>query len=164
MKLTAAKEKSIREALGTKVALVTGSAFVRRPLIDSKQDWVTLLGVVNADDEYEIKYCTVDLAGFNDSDQEGCDDDPVVTITYQCHLFHEYKETRVADSSNSTDDFNAAFLTLRNTFLDDDRSLAALDRVESLPLAQTAFIILGTDTLTGAFGHYVDFTIAVELR
>lgn len=163
MSLSSAKEKTIREALGTKAAALAGSAFVRRPVIDSKQDWVELLGKTNIDGELEVKVCTVDLLQFTDSDQEGCDDDPVATLVYQIHLFHQYKESR-SDDSSSTDDFNAAVVDLRNAFLDKNRSLAGLSGVENLPLTQSGFIILGDDPLTGAFGHYVDLLAKVEVR
>ncbi len=161
--LTPAKELTIREALGTKIALITSSAFVRRPMISSKQDWVELLGSENVDEEFELKVCTVDLLSFTDSEEEGCDDDPVVLLTYRIHYFRQYKELRSNDS-NSTDDFNADILNLRNSFLDEDRSLGDLAKVESLPLTQSGFILLGDDPLTGAFGHFIDLQLQVEVR
>jgi hypothetical protein len=161
--LTPEKELTIREALGEKIALITGTAFIRRPMIDSKQDWAEILGKTNVDDELEVKICTVDLLGFTDSAEEGCDDDPVVILTYSVHLCNQYKESR-SDDSNSTDDFASAVLALRNKFLEKDRSLAALAKVESLPLTQSGFIILGIDPLTGSFGHFVDLQIKVEVR
>lgn len=163
--LDAAKELTIRTALGEKIAAITASVFIRRPMIDSKNDWVDLLGKLNVDGELEVRYCTVDLAGFTDSAEEGCDDDPVVNLTYSVHLFHEYKEGR-SNNSNSTDDFTAAVLSLRNAFLDADRSLGtpALAKVETLPLVQSGFIILGTDPVTGSYGHFVDLIASVEVR
>jgi hypothetical protein len=161
--LDSAKELTIREALGTKVAVITATAFVRRPVIDSKHDWAELLGKQNVDDELEVKCCTVDLLQFTDSDQEGCDDDPVVTLTYQVHLFHQYKEAR-SDDSNSTDDFAAAVLDLRNKFLEKNRDVAGVADAEYLPLTQSGFIILGTDPLTGSEGHFVDLIAKVEVR
>jgi hypothetical protein len=158
--LDSVKELTIREALGTKIGNLTGSVFVRRPVIDSKQDWAELLGVENVDGELELKVCTVDLMQFADSPTDGCDDDPVVTLTYQVHIFHEYKETR-SDDSNSTDDFTALILSLRNTFLNSNRQLAAGS--EHLPLAQSSFILLGDDQLTGAFGHSVDLLAKVQV-
>jgi hypothetical protein len=162
--LDPSKELTIRTALGTKIAAITGTVFVRRPMIDSNIDWVEKLGVQNVDQEVELRLCTVDLRDFVDQD-EGCDDDPVVNLSYNVHLFHEYKESR-SDSSNSTDDFIAAVLSLRNAFLDENRSLGtpALAKVETLPLTQSGFIILGDDPLTGAFGHYIDLTATVEVK
>ena len=161
--LTPEKELTIRGAVGAKFALLTSSAFVRRPMIDSKIDWVELLGHENVDEEFELRVCTVDLLQFEDSEDEGCDDDPVVFLTYQVHLFHQYKETRT-DDSNSTDDFAALVLNLRNSWLNKNRSLGDLEKVESLPLTQSGFILLGDDPLTGAFGHYVNFQLRVEGR
>lgn len=161
--LTAEKELTIREAAGTKIALLTGSTFVRRPVIDSKIDWVDLLGHANVDDEMELRVCTVDLLQFLDSEEEGCDDDPVTTLTYGVHVFHQFKESR-SDDSTSTDDFNALLLNLRNSFLSNDRSLGDLPKVESLPLTQSGFILLGDDPLTGSFGHSVDLLLRVEVR
>lgn len=161
--LTASKELMIRQALGTRIAALTGSAFVRRPLIDSRQDWAELLGKQNVDGELEVKYCTIDLFQFDDSEQEGCDDDPVVTLHYQVRLFHQYKETR-SDDSNSTDDFTAVVLDLRADFLNAKRGVAGVAGAEYLPLVQSGFIILGDDPLTGAFGHYVDLLAKVEVK
>jgi len=165
--LDAEKELTIREALGDKVAAQTGSVFVRRPLIDSRQDWAEQLGVENVDGELEIRFCTVDLLSFTDSETDGCFDDPLVTLTYGVHLFYQYKETR-SDFSNSTDDFTAMLLSLRTSFLNANRGLAprgypALENVEHLPLTQSGFIILGSDELTGAFGHYVDLQVQVQI-
>ncbi|MBX3288457.1 MAG: hypothetical protein KF855_03835 [Acidobacteria bacterium] len=161
--LTSAKELEIRTFLGAKIAAVTASSFIRRPMIDSKQDWVALLGKTNIDGEYEMRYCTVDLLQFTDSDDEGCDDDPVVNLLYQVHLFHQYKEER-SDDSNSTDNFIAVLLNLRNTFLNANRSIGVLDGAESLPLIQSGYILLGADALTGTFGHSVDLQLPVEIR
>jgi hypothetical protein len=163
--LTPEKELAIREAQGTKIALLTGSVFVRRPMIDSKQDWVDLLGKENVDGEYEVKYCTVDLLSFTDSEEEGCDDDPVVNLLYGVRIFHGYKEKR-SDDSNSTDDFIALILNLRNAYLNADRSVGspAIPKVESLPLIQSGFILLGEDPLSGAFGHYIDLQAPIEVR
>lgn len=163
MSLTAEKELAIRTSLGEKVAAITNSVFIRRPLFDSKQDWTEGLGHVNIDGETEIRACTVDLYSFTDSPTEGCDDDPVVTLTYGVHLFHQYQESRT-DESNSTDDFNAAVLDLRNTFLQGSRDVAGAAGSEYLPLVQSGFIILDDDPLTGAFGHYVDLQAQVEVR
>jgi hypothetical protein len=159
--LDASKELAIREALGAKVAAVTGSAFVRRPVVDSKQDWAGL-GVQNIDGELELRVCTVDLQSFDDSPDYGCFDDPMVTLTYAVHVFFEFKEKR-SDDSNSTDDFAAAVTSLRSSFLDADRTLASLAKVESLPLVQASFILLGDDPLTGGFGHSIDLLAKVEV-
>ena len=161
--LTSAKEKTIREALGAKIAALTGTAFVRRPMISSRQDWAELLGIVNASGELELRLTTVDLAGFTDSETEGCDDDPVVFLTYRVHLFHEYVEAR-PDSSNSTDDFAAVVIGLRNAFLQGSRDIPGVPRAEHLPLVQSGFIILGDDPVTGAYGHSVDLEARVEVR
>jgi hypothetical protein len=161
--LTPEKELTIRQAAGTKVAALTGSVFLRRPVIDSKQDWVEALGVANVDDELEVRCCTIDLLQFTDSDEEGCDDDPVVTLTYIAHLFHQYKESR-SDDSNSTDDFTSTLLSLRNDFLRGGRDVPGVAKAEYLPVTQSGFIILGIDPLTGSFGHYVDLQIKVEVR
>jgi hypothetical protein len=161
--LDPAKELTIRQALGTKIGNITGSAFIRRPIIDSKQDESELLGVLNVDNEEEMHVCTVDFANFVNSATDGCDDDPMVTVTYKIHLFREYKESR-SDLSNSTDDFIALVLNLNNAFLNADRSLASLPKVETLPLAQLSDIVLGDDPLTGGTGHFVDFLARVQVN
>jgi hypothetical protein len=166
--LDPAKELIIREAIGDKISAITGYVFVRRPLIDSRADWAELLGVENADGKLEIKYCTVDLLGFADSPTDGCDDDPLTTLSYSVHLFNQYRESAVSDDSNSTDDFTATVLDLRNSFLNANRGVGPrgyppIENVERLPLVQSGFIILGEDPLTGAFGHYIDLIAKVEV-
>jgi hypothetical protein len=160
--LDPAKELAIREALGTKIAAFTQTAFVRRPMIDSKQDWVDLLGQENVDEEYELKVCTVDLVSFVNSATDGCDDDPLITLTYSAHLFFEYKETR-SDDSNSTDDFVALILNLNNDFLQGDRDVDGVEGAEYLPVSQSSSILLDEDPLTGAFGHFTDLLIKVQV-
>jgi hypothetical protein len=160
--LDPAKELAIRTALGTKVAALTGSVFIRPELFDSEQDWVEKLGVQNVDGELELKYCTVNLLQFTDSPTDGCDDDPVVFLTYQIHIFDGFTEQR-SDLSNSTDDFIAKILDLRNEFLESSRNVAGVDKADYTPLTQSSLILLGDDPLTGGFGHFTDLQQRVQV-
>lgn len=158
--LTPEKEKQILEALKAKFELYAANVITDEPLFDSKQDVVDAITIENVDQETEVVYCKLSLSGFEDSATDGCDDEPVVFLTYTAHLFRQYKEKR-SDDSTSENDLKALILNLRNKFLERGRELLA--DCEHAPLRQTTFIILGDDPLTGAFGHYVDLTCRVEI-
>lgn len=159
--LDPAKELAIRTALGNRIFSVTAFVFIRRPYIDSRQDWASY-AYANTDGELEMKVCTVDLLRFDDSTEYGCDDDPQVTLTYGVHLFMQYNEGRT-DGSNSTDDFISKLLYLRYTHLTGDRAVAGVTGAEYLPLVQANSILLGDDPLTGAYGHSVDLIAKVVI-
>lgn len=163
--LTPEKETEILAALKTKFEAVSGvdNVLIENPLIDSKQDAVEKLTVQNVDDESEVKYLYLSFAGFEDSLTDGCDDNPVVYLNYNAHLFWQYKEKR-SNNTSSENDFKKLVISLRNKFLETEnnaRSLAA--NSEHLPLKQNDFIILDDDPLTGSYGFFVDLICKVEI-
>ncbi len=160
--LTPEKEIQILDALKAKFEAVAGAenVLIENPLIDSKQDAVDKLTVQNVDGQTEVKFIYISFLGFQDSATDGCDDNPVVYLTYNAHVVWGFNEKR-SDDSFSEKDFKALVLNLRNKFLNKNRTILA--DCETSPLVQSAFIILGDDPLTGAFGHIVDLTVKVEV-
>lgn len=163
--LTIEKEALVLAALKSKLESVAGAENVvaDEPLLDSKQDFLDTICVQNVDDETEVKYIKIDFLGFEDSSTDGCDDNPVVFVSYNCHVFQQYKEIRGDDSASSRD-IKRLVIGLRNRFLEtanNARRLAA--DCEHQPLRQNNFIILGDDPLTGAYGHYADLICKVEI-
>lgn len=164
--LTAEKELLILEALRAKIATVPEAVNViaDEPLLDSKQDVLDTICVQNSDDETEVKYLKIDCLGFQDSDgDDGCEDMPLVYLTYNLHLFQQFNSKR-GDATTSTEDIKKLLFGLRNKFLETKNNARQLaPGCESLPLAQNNFIILGSDELTGYYGHFVDLKLRVEI-
>lgn len=162
--LTPEKEAQILTGLQSKFQSVAGAdnVLIENPLIDSKQDIVDLVTVQNIDDETEVKYIYLSFQGFEDSATDGCDDMPSVTLKYNAHVAHGYKEKR-SDDSSSEKDIKALVLNLRNKFLNKNRALPGVENCETTPLVQTNFIILDSDPLTGADAFYTDLLVKVEV-
>lgn len=163
--LTPEKEAEILAALKAKVASVTGAINVvaGEPLLDSKSDVLKTICHKNLDNKTEVRYLKIDFLGFTDSAEDGCEDMPVVFVSYNLHLFHQFVEKR-SDASSSAKDIKTLVMNLRNKFLEtaeNARSLAA--DCEHAPLVQNKFIILGNDELTGYYGHFTDLTLKVEI-
>lgn len=165
--LTSEKEAAILEALKLKVESVPGviNVITNEPLLDSKQDILRKFCVKHAGNKNktEVVYLKVDFLGFEDSLTDGCEDNPVVFLSYNLHVFQGYQEIRT-DGSTSAGDIKQLVINLRNEFLrtqNNARRLAAGS--ESTPLRQNNFIILDNDPLTGAYGHYVDLIARVEI-
>ncbi|MBS1797457.1 MAG: hypothetical protein JSS81_26780 [Acidobacteria bacterium] len=160
--LTPEKELLILDALKAKIESVAGAenVLVENPLIDSKQDAVERLTVQNSDDQTEVKYIYISFLGFEDSETDGCDDEPVVTLTYNAHVVWGFNERR-GDESFSEKDFKALVLNLRNKFLESRREL--LPDCEHQPLKQQNFILLADDPLTGAYSHFIDLILKVDI-
>lgn len=163
--LTPEKELEILEALRSKVASVPGAINVitNEPMLDSKHDVLDSVCFQNADDETEVRYLKIDLLGFSDLPEEGCEDNPVVNLNYNLHLFHQLKEVRT-DGSSSLKDIKKLVIDLRNAFLpfkNNARRLA--ENCTHLPLVQGKFIILGSDDVTGYYGHFTDLICKVEI-
>lgn len=164
MLLTPEKELLIIDALKTKFEGVSGvsNVIVENPVIDSMNDVVEILSVENSDGETEVKYIYISLLGFSDSEEDGCEDDPLLTLNYNAHIFWQFNEKR-NDDSTSEKDFKALVLNLRNKFLEKNRKLSGIEMSETTPLKQQNFIILGNDALTGVYGHIVDLQTNVEI-
>ena len=159
--LTPEKELEILAALKAKFQLHAINVITDEPLFDSKHDVLDTICVENVDGGVEVVYCKLALSGFQDSATDGCDDMPVVFLTYTAHLFWGYTEERRSDGSTSENDLKKIVLDLRNKFLEEGREL--VDGCEHAPLVQSAFIILGDDPFPGVYGHFVDLTCRVEV-
>ena len=164
--LTPEKEAEILAALTAKVAAVADAVNVvaDEPLLDSKDNILDTICIQNVDDETEVKFIKIDFLGFEDSDTDGCDDNPVVFLNYNLHVFQQYKEKR-SDDSTSTNDIKQLVIALRNRFLEAKNNARQLaTKCEHQPLRQQNFIILGDDPLAvGAYGHFTDLICKVEI-
>lgn len=156
--LTAEKEQQILDALAAKFALIAENVITDDSTFDSEQDVIDAITKKNVDDELEVRYCKIDFLNFKDSETDGCDDMPVVFLTYNAHLFFGYKEKR-SDASTAQRDAKTCFINLRNKFLEFNRTI--MEGVEHEPLKQRTDFILGNDELTGNYGYSIDLTVRV---
>ena len=164
--LTPEKELEILETLRAKVSSVESAINVvtDEPLLDSKNDVLKTICYKTANNKTEIRYIKIDFLGYTDDPENGCEDDPVVYLNYNFHLFHQYIEKR-SDGSSSAKDIKKLVFNLRNAFLpfkNGERKIAEI--YESTPLTQARFIILGEDPMTGGhYGHFTDLICKVEI-
>lgn len=163
---TTEKIAEITEALRAKIAAVPGASNVvaSEPLLGSKDEVLDTICVQNSDEETEIKYIKIDYAGWRDSEEYGCEDNPVVFARFKIHSFQGYNEIR-ANGTTSANDIRNLDINLHNRFRETAnyaRRLAA--NCEHAPLALSKDIVLEADELTGAYGHTADYTIEVEIE
>ena len=161
--LTPEKETEILEALRLKIATLPNAKNVvaSEPLLDSKQDVLKTICVQNLDKRTEVQYIKIDFLGFEDSVADGCEDNPIVYLSYNLHIFQQYVEKR-SDNSTSTLDIKRLVIDLRNLFLiTANNARILLPNCEHQPLTQNQFIVLNDDPLTRAYGHFVDLICKV---
>ena len=163
--LTAEKESAILAALAAKVTAAAGvfRVIADEPLINSKGEFIEKLMVENVDGKLETKFIKIDLIGFRDSTEYGCDEAPTVYLKYRLHILQSYREIRSDDSASRTD-LKTLILNLRNAFLEtENNARKILPGCETSPLVLTRDILLDVDELTGVFGHIADLTCEVEV-
>lgn len=163
--LTPEKELEILAALKAKIVAVPGATNViaDEPLFDSKDDILDAICLQNADDETEVVYLKIDFLQFEDSETDGCEDNPVSFLSYNLHVFQQYSEKR-SDDSSGLNDLKAFLINLRNRFREtDNNARQLLAGCETEPLKQNNFIVLGNDPLTGAYGHFTDLLCKVTV-
>lgn len=161
------KEKEIREALKARAQKpnVLGSGFptfTRRVYVSSESDLIKKIGVkVGKITEY--KYLQIELVGIDDI--EGEDNCPGLELIYRFHLFVGFIDSRPngATFANSTDEFNANLINLRNEFSLSDTILEDNSHTSNDALTRDDFILIDDDPLTGAVGHFIDQTTRVEV-
>lgn len=161
MNITGENEKNIRLEIKTileGLPVEIGNVFERRRLITDRADFVKKLSVLAADVK-EIRFAEISLLQFDDSEDEGCDDEPVCILTYGLHLFQEFKDSR-SDDTNSDASFNASILAIRNYFLYNRDMLSGKAQAE--PVTQPEFSQFGQDTLTDCTGHFADLILRVN--
>lgn len=159
-------EKAQRAALATFLATmpILGHVFDRRRLITDRRTYAERLGWkigTHNSEEREIRYIAIDFLKVVDSKDEGFDDCPVPIITYNLHIFHEFKDNRAAQGdadSNSTDDFISAILTLRDAVL----NRRDYDFGKADPVTMAADAQLGNDGFTDCEGHFADLQIEIS--
>lgn len=166
-KLTPEKELELRAQVKADIESVpgTGKVFAEPVLIDSKQEFVDeFTEQVVAGNNREVRFCQILFQGWRDLPNAGgtmCADDPVVEAIYRLHFFHEFVEKR-SDGTSSHNSVTAMALNLRNKFLDTQDIGAYTERT---PLTLDGSIILGTasEFFPGAYGHYFNAIVRVEL-
>jgi hypothetical protein len=161
--LTPEKEILILAAVKPKFEARIPNVITDEPLFDSKQDVIDKITVQSVDDKTEVVYCKLSLLEpFNDSDTDGCDDDPLTTPKYLAHVVCEYNPAR-SDGSSSEKDLKTIALNLHNDFLNKNRTVSGVPGCEYVPLKRASNIILDNDPLTGVYAHYIDLILGIEI-
>lgn len=159
-----AVEKLARSALVTKFGDIEGlpadhvlDHFV---YISGEPEFVRRFGVKNeATQKTEYRALFIVFTGFDDSEL-GCEDNPVYYLTYTLRLIVSLAE-RPNGGGNSTDDFAALVMTLRQRVLD-ERHLAGYRqlRCENLQRDRADF---GPEEETGLNAHSADLSLRVQV-
>lgn len=138
-----------------------GNVFTKRFYVVGKQQYVEKLGIENAaDGDIEVRALFLEYVGYEDT-PKGCDDAPGYNLVYNLRAVQEFVDER-DDGSNSSDEFAAFVMNLRDAFLR-QRNFGFPDRLYHTPLMMTDRIRIDADELTGAFGHIALFTLKVEV-
>jgi hypothetical protein len=159
----AARELLVRELVAEKCRSVegVGHVFSKRFYITGKPQYVEMLGVQGEEDgNIEVRCLFVEFLGYEDT-LKGCDDAPVYRLVYGMRAVQEFIDER-ADGSNSSNEFAAFVMNLRNAFLR-ERNLGWPDRLYHVPLVMLDRVRIDDDELTGAFGHIAPFQLKVEV-
>lgn len=142
-------------------ALTVGNVLDRRRYVASKQDFVRLFGTTAVDGKKEIRFLEFEFLRFADDQTEGFDECPVANVDFNLHLFHEFNDL-YAGGSNSSADFAASILRLRNyILLNREFDLTGTKRIVCDPIVQAEFAQFGADTFTDCKGHFTDLTLTV---
>lgn len=162
-KIAIADEQAAREVIRGYIAAfaLAGNVFPRRRSFNSRADFFKGLGT-EVNNETEIRFVEMELVNIEDSPDEGPDDCPVATLTYNLHIFHQFADDR-SDDTNSDTDFTDLLFRLRTFFLDEREFLVnGAWTVQMQPLVPAELTQFGNDTFTDCVGHFKDATLKVE--
>ena len=162
--LDQAKETVIRDFIVAKAqtALSTEKVFRTRKLFASSQDFAarTTQSYIPA---FKAHYLMISLASLRDDPRKGCDDDPVVFITYALQLYRDSQEEKDA-KPNSHDMLVRDTLLLRNSFLK-DRDIVG-DQIVHQALVQVGEMVKvqPCEHIVGTLGDWLNFRLTVEVN
>jgi hypothetical protein len=156
MSFTGSNELSIREKIAEKIALSGLLFVVPSPLyFKSKADFWSVLAPKLNQKEIEktpIMFCSISFLRFEDDVSEGCEDEPLLNLFYNLHLFREYDFVRMQESGAPTNflkrilkserDFINAQMNLRQEFLGINPLIVPVlpnMEIETNPLVQNDF-------------------------
>lgn len=122
MSISGADELIIRKAIADKLAKVSGvENVVPSPIyfIDRIDFWATVNPKVTQKDieTSPVSFCAISYLRFEDVIQEGCEDEPMVALFYNLHVFREYEYTR-EDENLTPDAFLKKVLKAEREFMD----------------------------------------------
>ena len=157
-----AVEKLARSALVTKFGDIEGLPHVLDHFvyISGETEFVRRFGVKNeATLKTEYRALFIVFTGFDDS-EEGCEDKPAYYVTYTLRLVVSLAE-RPNGGGNSTDDFAAIVMTLRQRVLD-ERHLDGYQQLRCQNLKRDSSDF-GLEEETGLNAHSADLSLRVEV-
>lgn len=121
MSISGADELVIRKAIADKIALVAGAeTVVPSPIYfsDKSDFWATVAPKVTQKDieTSPVEFCAISYLRFEDITEEGCEDEPMVALYYNFHVFREYERTR-EDETPTPDEFLKKVLKAEREFM-----------------------------------------------
>lgn len=185
MSLTAENELTIRAAVHAKCAAAEGIGDVLPSPIFfvDKADFFAAAApqiTKKAIETTVVNFCLITLLRFEDENPvvEGCEDQPLVSLTYNLYLFRQYDfervdETSVPDAFNkkllkAERDFLKTFFGLRNIFLGNQtlEGLPANFAVSGNSAAQSEFLGVAAECryIPDIIGFSADLQTKIEVR
>lgn len=167
MKLTTARENTIRAYLAAQSLIAlpdyANHIFPTPVYFASAQDFAAMVQETFVQKTYKVFYLMINFGRFEDSRTRGCDDDPVLTVSYKFQLFRETQEARNSNP-NSHDQLVTDMVNLRNRFLA-TQDITPNQIVHS-PLVQVGDMITIQDCeyVVGILGDWMNFRVNVEIN
>lgn len=131
----------------------------------SAQDFAAQVGDTFAN-TYRPKYFMFSYGTFRDDPTKGCDDDPLVYITFTGQLYRSIQQTKTGQD-NSHDLLVKDLINLRNAFLD-DRVIATSGAIsiEHQALVQVGDFVRfqKCEHIVNEVGNWVNFRVTTEVN
>lgn len=114
---------------------------------------------------FEAYFAEITFLRFQDSDTEGCDDNPVTFVFYNVHIFKQFKDVRSA-GTNSHDELLDLVVALHNKFLDDREHPTYGEALTRYPLTQPNNLQRRAESefLVGQIGDIINLQVRMEVR
>jgi len=171
---TAAKEKASRDwAKSTINAVDPDLPVMITPFYFSgKEDFIAQVYQMQVDsmteaqyDAFESSFAIITFLRFQDSDTDGCDDNPVTFVWYNIHIFKQFKDVRAA-GTNSHDELLDLVVALHNRFLDDREHPTYGESLTRYPLTQPNNLQRRAESefLVGQVGDIINLQVRMEVR
>lgn len=169
-----AKEQSSRDWIKASIIEVDPSlAVMVTPFyFSSIQDFIgqcfpdQVDGMSAADYErFEANFVEITFLRFQDSETDGCDDNPITFVWYNIHVFKQFKDVRGA-GTNSHDELLDFVVALHNKFLDDREHPIYGEFLTRYPLTQPNNLQRRAESefLAGQTGDIINLQVRMEVR
>lgn len=171
---TDVKEKASRDWIKDSINAVDATlpVMVTPFYFSGKEDLIAQLHQSSVDtltkeeyEAFEASFATITFLRFQDSDTDGCDDNPVTWVYYNIHVFKQFKDVRSA-GTNSHDELLALAVALHNKFLDDREHPTYGESLTRYPLTMPNNLQRRAESefLVGQIGDIINLQVRMEVR